>query len=128
MIEKVRTKHAPQAIGPYAQGVKYKDLIFTSGQIGLDPNSMKFVGVDVGSQTRQALKNLDAVLKQAGASRQSVLKTTCFLSDMGDFEAFNEVYAEFFGEQNIPARSCVEASCLPKDALVEIEAVATQTI
>lgn len=124
MKTKINTELAPAAIGPYSQGLAFKDMVFTSGQLPLDPKTMTFVEGGIKEQARQSLENLKAVLEEGGASLDSVLKTTCFLSDMENFVAFNEVYTEVFGTVNAPARSCIEAARLPKDALVEVEAVA----
>lgn len=123
----IETSHAPGAIGPYSQGVSFDRLVFTSGQLPLNPESMVFPEGGIKEQTRQSLLNMKAVLEESGASLETVLKTTCFLADMNDFVAFNEVYTEFFGSDSAPARSCVEAARLPKDAKVEIEAVAFRT-
>ena len=122
MINKIQTEKAPAAIGPYSQAVSVGELVFTSGQIALDPETGLMVGDDVREQTHRVCKNLSAVLAAAGSSFDKVVKTTCFLNDMGDFAAFNEVYAEYF--TNKPARSCVAAKALPKGALVEIEVIA----
>ena len=119
----VTTDRAPAAIGPYSQGVILGNFIFTSGQIPLDQVSGEIVPGGVGAQARQALENLKEVLNAAGASLDDVLKTTLFISNMDDFALINEVYAMFF-ESGPPARSCVEAARLPKDVLIEIEAVA----
>lgn len=124
MKTKIHTDLAPAAIGPYSQGMAFKDLIFTSGQLPLDAKTMAFVEGGIKEQTRMSLENLKAVLEQSGGSLNTVIKTTCFLSDMENFVAFNEVYTEVFGTENAPARSCVEAARLPKDALVEVEALA----
>ncbi|CAH1553585.1 RidA family protein [Vibrio rotiferianus] len=124
MKTKVHTDNAPAAIGPYVQGTVFQDLVFTSGQLPLDPKTMAFVEGGITEQSRMSLANLKAVLEEAGASMETVVKTTCFLSNMEDFAAFNEVYAEVFGTDNAPSRSCVEAARLPKDALVEVEAIA----
>ncbi|EKO3812914.1 MULTISPECIES: RidA family protein [Vibrio] len=124
MKTKVHTDNAPAAIGPYVQGTVFQDLVFTSGQLPLDPKTMAFVEGGITEQSRMSLANLQAVLEEAGASMETVIKTTCFLSNMEDFAAFNEVYTEVFGTENAPSRSCVEAARLPKDALVEVEAVA----
>lgn len=124
MKKTIHTDLAPAAIGPYSQGAAFKDMVFTSGQLPLDPKTMAFVEGGIKEQARQSLENLKAVLEESGASLDSVLKTTCFLSDMENFAAFNEVYTKVFGTENAPARSCVEAARLPKDALVEVEAVA----
>ncbi|TOM37571.1 regulator, partial [Vibrio parahaemolyticus] len=118
------TDNAPAAIGPYVQGTVFQDLVFTSGQLPLDPKTMAFVEGGIAEQSRMSLANLKAVLEEAGASMETVVKTTCFLSDMEDFAAFNEVYTEVFGTENAPSRSCVEVARLPKDALVEVEAIA----
>lgn len=120
----VNTELAPKAIGPYSQGSGFENLVFTSGQLPLDPKTMAFVEGGIKEQALQSLLNLKAVLEEAGASLDSVLKTSCFLSDMNDFVAFNEVYTEIFGTEAAPARSCVEVARLPKDAFVEIEAIA----
>lgn len=120
---RIQTAKAPQAIGPYSQGMVIHTLVFTSGQIPLDPVSGEIVGSTIEEQSEQVLKNLQSVLEAGGASLSSVIKTACFLSDMGDFGAFNAVYAKYFG-QNCPARSCVAVKTLPKGVLVEVEAVA----
>lgn len=120
----INTELAPKAIGPYSQGAGFESLVFTSGQLPLDQKTMAFVEGGIKEQALQSLLNLKAVLEEAGASLDSVLKTSCFLSDMNDFVAFNEVYTEIFGTEAAPARSCVEVARLPKDALVEIEAIA----
>lgn len=122
MKTKVQTANAPAAIGPYSQAVVVGDLIFTSGQIPLDPETGALIGSDIAEQTHRVCKNLDAVLRAAGGSLQSAVKTVCFLADMADFAAFNEVYATYFTEK--PARSCVAVKTLPKGALVEVEVVA----
>ena len=122
MISKIETEKAPKAIGPYSQGITVGDLIFTSGQIPLDPVTGEKVGEDVKEQTHRVCKNLSAVLEKAGSSLEKAVKTTCFLSDMADFAAFNEVYSEYFVSK--PARSCVAAKALPKGVLVEIEVIA----
>lgn len=121
--EVIATDKAPAAIGPYVQGTKLGELIFTSGQIPLDPTTMDIVAGGIEAQAEQVMKNLVAVLKAAGSDTDKVLKTTCFLSDMNNFVAFNQVYARYFGEA-APARSCVEVARLPKDVLVEVEAIA----
>ena len=120
----IHTETAPAAIGPYSQVTVFSDLVFVSGQIPLDPKTMVFVEGGIKEQTLQVMTNLKAVLEASGASLDSVLKTTCLLSDMADFAAFNEVYAEFFGAEDAPARACFAAAALPKGALVEVEAVA----
>ena len=118
----IQTDKAPKAIGPYSQGMSYNGLVYTSGQIPLDPATMEIAGEDIKAQTRQVLSNLQQVLQAGGSSLDQVIKTTCFLSDMNNFVAFNEVYAEFFGS-HAPARSCVQVARLPKDVLVEVEAI-----
>ena len=119
----IYTEAAPAAIGPYSQAVAFHDTLYTSGQLGLIPETMEFPEGGIKAQTRQALQNLTFVLEAAGASLESVIKVTCFIADMNEFAAFNEVYNEFFGESK-PARSCVEVARLPKDALIELEATA----
>jgi reactive intermediate/imine deaminase len=119
----IATDLAPAAIGPYVQATSLADLVFTSGQIPLDPVSMEIVSGGIEAQAEQVMKNLVAVLTAAGADTGKVLKTTCFLSDMNNFAAFNQVYARYFGDA-APARSCVEVARLPKDVLVEVEAIA----
>jgi len=121
--EKVQTGEAPAAIGPYSQAIVYGGLVYTAGQIPLDPASMQMVEGDVAAQTDRVMKNLSAVLEAAGASLGTVLKTTVFLADMNDFGAMNEVYGRWFGD-HAPARSTVQAARLPRDARVEIECVA----
>lgn len=119
----IQTDIAPAAIGPYSQAVRCKNLLFTSGQIPLDPLTGEIAGDDIATQTRQVLDNLSAVLEAGGADLSHVVKTTCFLNDMNDFSAFNEVYRGYF-EGDAPARSCVAVDRLPKDVLVEVEALA----
>lgn len=120
----INTPKAPQAIGPYSQAIQVNDLLFLSGQIPLDPDTMVLVGENVTEQTEQIFKNVKAVLTAAGVSLANVVKTTVFLKDMNDFGAMNEVYARTFGEHK-PARSAVEVARLPKDCLVEIECIAS---
>jgi len=120
----VATKAAPAAIGPYSQGNIFGNLIFTSGQIALDPETGAIVGTTIEEQTEQVLKNLGAILEEAGSSMQKVLKTTVFIKNMNDFAAMNAVYAKFFTEGSFPSRSAVEVARLPKDVLVEIEHIA----
>lgn len=122
MIEKIATSGAPGAIGPYSQAIKVNNMLFTSGQIPLDPSSGNMVGEEIKSQTEQVMKNLSAVLKAAGTSFDNVIKTTCFLADIGDFAAFNSVYGSYI--TSAPARSCVAVKDLPKGALVEVEVIA----
>lgn len=119
----ISTPDAPAAIGPYSQANQLGNMVFTSGQIPLVPTTMEVVAGGVVEQAEQVMENLMAVLKAANASADTVVKTTCFLSDMNDFVAFNEVYSRYFPE-NAPARSCIEVARLPKDVLVEVEAVA----
>ncbi len=121
-MQKIATEKAPAAIGPYSQAVVSGNLVYTSGQIALDPKTGSLVGENITAQTEQVMKNLDAVLTAAGSSLKKAVKTTCFLSDMADFTAFNEVYGKHFTEK--PARSCIAAKALPKGALVEVEVVA----
>lgn len=122
MSSKVQTNKAPAAIGPYSQAVCVGDLIFTSGQIPLNPETGALEGVNITEQTHRVCKNLAAVLEAAGSSPEKAVKTVCFLANMEDFAAFNEVYAQYFTEK--PARSCVAVKELPKGALVEVEVIA----
>lgn len=126
MKQIIATEKAPAAIGPYSQGVGAAGIVITSGQLPVDPESGSFAGSDIASQTRQSLKNVQAVLEASGLTMENVVKTTVFLKDMNDFAGMNAVYAEFFREGNYPARSAVEVARLPKDALVEIEAIAAK--
>jgi 2-iminobutanoate/2-iminopropanoate deaminase len=119
----ISTKDAPAAVGPYSQAVQVGDLIYTAGQLGIVPGTKEFAGLDIESQTRQALENVKAVLKAGGACMNHVVKTTVFLQDIGEFSRMNAVYAEFFPE-NPPARSAVQVAALPLGGRVEIEAVA----
>ena len=121
-MKKVETKMAPAAIGPYSQAIEVDNLIFTSGQIPLNPETGVLEGTEIKEQTHRVCKNLKAVLEASGASLEKAVKTTCFLSNMDDFAKFNEVYAEYFTEK--PARSCVAVKELPKGALVEVEVIA----
>lgn len=121
-MQKVYTNKAPEALGPYTQAIKSAGFVFTSGQIAINPETGNIEGTDIASQTEQVCKNLAEVLKQAGSSLEKAVKTTCFLKEMGDFAAFNEVYGKYFTEK--PARSCVAAKQLPKDVLVEVEVIA----
>jgi 2-iminobutanoate/2-iminopropanoate deaminase len=125
-VERVQTNTAPAAIGPYSQGIIAHGLVFTAGQIPLDPETMELVGEDVVAQTERVMRNLDGILRAAGASLSTVVKTTVFLADMNDFPAMNEVYGRHFGDHR-PARSTVQAARLPRDVKVEIEAVAVVT-
>lgn len=124
MPEIVSTEAAPGAIGPYSQAVKAGGFVFCSGQIPIDPETGEFVSGGVAEQTEQVLKNLTAVLKAAGSGLESVVKTSVFLADMGDFAAMNEVYGKYF-DTNKPARATVQAARLPRDARVEIDCIAT---
>ena len=119
----LHTDKAPAAIGPYSQGIQAGNTIYVSGQIPIDPATGEFAGQDIKTQTRQSLTNISNILAAAGASMADVVKTTVLLNDIADFAAMNEVYATFF-PQNPPARSAVEVARLPKNALVEIEAIA----
>ncbi len=121
-MEKIFTDKAPEAIGPYTQAVKAGNLVFTSGQIAINPESGAVEASDIAGQTEQVCKNLSEVLKAAGTSIENAVKTTCFLADMGDFAAFNEVYGKYFTGK--PARSCVAVKSLPKNVLCEVEVVA----
>ncbi len=121
-MEKIYTKNAPDAIGPYSQAVKTGNLLFTSGQIAIDPASGSVTAQGIEEQTHQICRNLGAVLKEAGLTFDNVVKTTCFLDNMDDFAKFNEIYGEYFTSK--PARSCVEVSKLPKGVLAEIEVIA----
>ena len=118
----IHTDNAPKAIGPYSQAVKVNNLVFTSGQIPLLPETGEMVGETVSEQTHRVCKNLEEVLKAAGSSLDKAVKTTCYLNDMADFGEFNAVYSEYFTSK--PARSCVAVKSLPKGALVEIEVIA----
>ena len=122
MLKKIATDKAPAAIGPYSQGVIADKMLFSSGQIALDPVSGEVVGGTITEQAEQVMKNLGAILKEAGADYAQVVKTTCFLADMTDFGAFNEVYGKYFSEK--PARSCVAVKTLPKNVLCEVEVIA----
>jgi 2-iminobutanoate/2-iminopropanoate deaminase len=121
----VSTEKAPKAIGPYSQATMVGNVIYTAGQVALDPATMQMVGQDVTEQTDRVLKNLTAVLEAAGSALAHVVKTTVFLADMADFAAMNEVYARHFGDHR-PARSTVAVRTLPKDARVEIDAIAVK--
>ena len=121
-MEKIYTKNAPEAIGPYSQAVKVGNLLYTSGQIAINPETGAVEATDIVGQTEQVCKNLTAVLAAAGATMENVVKTTCFLADMGDFGAFNEIYGKYFVSK--PARSCVAAKTLPKNVLCEVELIA----
>ena len=122
MMNKIHTDRAPAAIGPYSQAITHGEFLFTSGQIPIDPVSGEVVSGGIEAQTEQICKNLAAVLEAAGTSFDKVIKTTCFLTDMGNFAAFNAVYGKYFTEK--PARSCVAVVALPKGVLAEIEVIA----
>jgi len=121
-MKTIATDKAPAAIGPYSQGKIVGGLLYTSGQIPLDPSTGAIVGTEIRAQSEQVIANLGAILRAAGTDFSKVVKTTCFIADMSDFATFNEVYARYFSEK--PARSCVAVKALPKGALVEIEAIA----
>ncbi|MCD7807661.1 MAG: RidA family protein [Lachnospiraceae bacterium] len=121
-MKRISTSNAPAAIGPYSQAYISGGLLFTSGQIALDPASGAVVGTTIEEQTEQVMKNMGALLAAAGSSYSQTVKTTCFLADMGDFTAFNEVYGKYFTEK--PARSCVAVKTLPKNVLCEVELIA----
>ena len=123
MKDIIHTEQAPKAIGPYSQAIRTNGFVFASGQIPIDPNTGEFVAGGIAEQTEQAIKNLSRVLEAAGSDLSRVVKTTVFLVDMGEFAAMNEVYGRFFSEEP-PARATVEAARLPRDARVEIEAIA----
>lgn len=121
-MEKLNTNNAPAAIGPYSQAVKTGNLLFTSAQIALDPATGEIVGTTIEEQTEQVMKNLGAILKEAGATYENAVKTVCFLDNMDDFGAFNEIYGKYFTGK--PARSCVAVKTLPKNVLCEVEVIA----
>ena len=121
-IKKIHTKKAPAAVGPYSQAVVTGGMVYTSGQIALDPESGELVGNTIEEQAEQVMKNLAAILKEAGTKPENAVKTLCFLTDINDFAAFNEVYAKYFTEK--PARSCVGVQALPKGAICEVEVIA----
>lgn len=122
MLKKISTDKAPAAIGPYSQGIIANGFLFASGQIPIDPADEEIKGMDISAQAEQVMKNIGALLAEAGSSYENVVKTSCFLADMGDFAAFNEVYAKYFTEK--PARSCVAVKTLPKNVLCEVEVIA----
>lgn len=122
-IKTISTDKAPQAIGPYSQGVIAAGMIYTSGQLGIDPSTGEIVTSSIEDEARQSLNNVEAVLSQAGAKLSDVIKVTVFVKDLNQFEDINKVYSEFFSEHK-PARSCVEVARLPKDGNIEIEAIA----
>ena len=121
----INTKNAPAAIGPYSQAIEVNGFVYTSGQLPINSETGEFAGSDIKSQTEQSLKNVKAILEEAGLTMQNVVKTTVFLADMADFAAMNEVYSSYFSEP-YPARSAVAVKTLPKAALVEIECVAAK--
>ena len=121
-MKRIYTAKAPAAIGPYSQGYISNGFFFTSGQVPLDPATGAIVGEEITAQTEQVMQNLSALLEAAGTSFANVVKTTCFLADMGDFATFNEIYGRYFTEK--PARSCVAVKTLPKNVLCEIELIA----
>lgn len=122
MKKVISTENAPAAIGPYSQAMILNGVLFTSGQIPVDPATGEISGDTIEVQAEQVMKNLGEVLKEAGSSFENAVKTTCFLADMGDFAKFNEVYAKYF--VNKPARSCVAVKTLPKNVLCEVEVIA----
>ena len=121
-MEKIYTKNAPEALGPYSQAIVSGDLVYTSGQIAINPESNMVETADIEGQTEQVMKNLGAVLEEAGSGFEYAVKTTCFLAEMSDFNAFNQVYGKYFTGK--PARSCVAVKSLPKNVLVEVEVIA----
>lgn len=123
-LKKIHTDHAPAAVGPYSQAIEANGFVFTSGQIALDPATNQMVEGDIVAQANQVCKNLLAVLDAAGTKQENIVKTVCFLADMNDFAAFNEVYASYFTQA--PARSCVAVKTLPKGALCEVEVIAVK--
>ena len=122
MLKKISTDKAPAAIGPYSQGIIVGGMLFASGQIPINPATGEIEGIDIVAQAEQVMKNIGALLSEAGTDYTRVAKTTCFLADMNDFAAFNGVYAKYFTEK--PARSCVAVKTLPKDVLCEVEVIA----
>lgn len=122
MLKVTKTDKAPAAIGPYSQAVSFGDLLFTSGQIALDPSTGEVVGSTIEEQTEQVMKNISAILEANNIDFNNVIKTTCFIADMGDFVNFNEIYGKYFVSK--PARSCVAVKELPKSVLCEVEVIA----
>ena len=122
MMKKISTDKAPAAIGPYSQGIVAGDFLFASGQIPINPATGEIEGADIKEQAELVMKNIGGLLEAAGTDYAHVVKTSCFLADMGDFGAFNEVYAQYFTEK--PARSCVAVKTLPKNVLCEVEVIA----
>ncbi|MDE6775942.1 MAG: RidA family protein [Ruminococcus sp.] len=121
-MTKIHTEKAPKAVGPYSQAVVSGNMVYTSGQIAINPETNAIEAVTIQEQTEQVMKNLGAVLEAAGSSFEKAVKTTCFLADMNDFGAFNEIYGKYF--TSLPARSCVAVKTLPKNVLVEVEVIA----
>ena len=121
-MKKISTEKAPAAVGPYSQAMEMNGMVYTSGQIGLDPATGGMVGTTIEEQAEQVMKNLTAVLEAAGTGPENAVKTLCFLTDMNDFAAFNAIYARYFTGN--PARSCVEVRALPKGAVCEVEVIA----
>ena len=121
-MKKIHTNHAPEAIGPYSQAVIAGGMLYTSGQIAINPATGEVEATDIQGQTEQIMKNLGAILIEAGSDLKKAVKTTCFLADMGDFAAFNDIYGQYFTEK--PARSCVAVKTLPKGVLAEVEVIA----
>ena len=122
-MQTIYTEHAPAAVGPYSQAIVINGLVYTSGQIALDPTTGELVGTTIEAQAEQVMKNLVAILEAAGTKPENAIKTLCFLTDINDFAAFNAVYARYFTEK--PARSCVGIQSLPKGAICEVEVIAT---
>ncbi len=123
---KIHTDRAPAAVGPYSQAIISRGMVYTSGQIAIDPRTNAVEAKDIKGQTEQVMHNLEEILSTAGSSFSKAVKTTCFLADMNDFAAFNEVYAQYFTE--LPARSCVAVKTLPKGVLVEVEVIAESSL
>lgn len=120
----INTDKAPKAVGPYSQGVMSQSLLYTSGQLPIDPKTGNIVDGGIEAQTRQSLTNLMEIINEAGSDNEKILKTTVFLSDINNFSKMNEVYKEFFEKESYPARSAIQVAALPMNALVEIEAIA----
>ncbi len=123
---KIHTEKAPAAVGPYSQAIVSNGMVYTSGQIAIDPTTNTIKAVNIQEQTEQIMKNLAAVLETAGSSFEKAVKTTCFLADMNDFAAFNEIYGKYF--TSLPARSCVAVKTLPKGVLAEVEVIAESSL
>lgn len=126
-MKSIKTDRAPAPIGPYSQAIESNGLIFTSGQIAIDPNTNNLIDGDVVAQAKQVFENLKAVLEAAGSGLNHVVKTTIYLKNMNDFGQVNEIYAQYFG-QAVPARSTVEVACLPKDVLIEVDCIAEKMV